>query len=118
MEKRMGKIKDAIIKRLGGHTEEEWKNRLLAPPRYEVVTQFDVETLCAHVKCARFEADALGHEPISEIAKSRIIRVLAQNLENYVEFETCVPMPPNFDYEMAGKLRVVRPQTGKVKKYG
>lgn len=114
----MGKIKDAIIKKLGGHTEEEWRNRFLAPPRYEVVTQFDVETLCAHAKCSRFEADALGREPISEIAKSRIIRVLSQNLENYVEFEMCVPMPPNFDYEMAGKLRVVIPQTGKVKKHG
>ena len=73
----MGKIKDAIIKRLGGHTEEEWKNRLLAPPRYEVVTPVDVETIWAHVKFSRYEVDMLGSREAAGFAKKQLLDEIA-----------------------------------------
>lgn len=114
----MGKIKDAIIKRLGGHTEEEWKNRLLAPPRYEVVTQFDVETIGAHVKFFRYEVDMLGSRKASEIAKKQLISKISGCLEPYVEVKEVVPTPPYFDLEMVAELRVVNPKVGRLKTYG
>ena len=114
----MGKIKDAIIKRLGGHTEEEWRNRFLAPPRYGVVTQFDVETIGAQVTFARYEADMLGSLEASEIAKKQLISQIAGCLAPYVEVKEVAPKPPYFNFEMVATLRVVNPQTGVVKTSG
>lgn len=111
----MGKIKNAIIKRLGGHTEEEWKDRWLAPPKYEVVTQFDVETILAHVKFSRYEVGMLGSREASGFAKKHLIDEIARCIEPYVEVKEVAPTPPYFDLEMAAKLRVVKPKVGSVK---
>lgn len=114
----MGKIKDAIIKKLGGHTEEEWKRRLFDPPRYGVVTQFDVETIGAHVKFSRYEVDMLGSREVSGFAKKQLIDEIAGYLEPYVEVKEVAPTPPYFDFEMVAELRVVKPKVGRVKIYG
>lgn len=114
----MGKIKDAIIKRLGGHTEEEWRNRFLAPPRYKFVAQFDVETIVAHVKFSRHDVDLIGSREASGFAKNDLINEIAGRIEPYVEVKEVVPKPPYFNFEMVATLRVVNPQTGVVKTYG
>lgn len=111
----MGKIKDAIIKRLGGHTEEEWNERWLAPPKYEVVTPADVETIWAHVKFPRYEVGMLGSREASGLAKKQLISEIAGCLEPYVEVKEVAPTPPYFDLEMVAELRVVNPKAGCVK---
>lgn len=113
MEETMGKIKDAIIKRLGGHTEKEWFSALAPAPVVKTVT--NVDTIFTHVSRPRYEVDMMGFLDMTTFAKKQLICEIAKCIEPYVEFKIVKERPPRFDFEMAAKLWVVIPPEGRYK---
>lgn len=111
----MGKIKDAVIKKLGGHTSKEWDRamgvRLQMP---KMVTALNLETIAAEMHISREQCEFLDSTTIERIIKSEAKRRIANELEPFVEFTEFDPRPPCFDKVVIAKLRVLRPEEGGV----
>lgn len=109
----MGKIKDAIIKKLGGHTRDEME--IIRREKMAVITQFDIQTLHADICIHRDEVGTPRFGQVKEHAKKALIMRFAEGLEPYVEIKDREPKPPNFYFGMVGTLRVISPETWKEK---
>lgn len=114
----MGKIKDSIIKKLGGYTRKEWDRFLgIQCPAPKRITTLDLETLVGHFGFALDEWDCLGASKGESIAKTMLLQGIARQLAPFVEFTVLEPKPPRFTVEVIAKVQVLRPENGGVLQY-
>ena len=115
----MGKIKDAVIKKLGGHTSKEWDRamgvRFQMP---KMVTELNLETIAAEMHISRGQCEFLGSGTVERIIKSEAKRRIADELEPFVEFTVLDSRSPRFDKVVIAKLRVLRQEEGGVIRHG
>lgn len=109
----MGKIKDSIIKKLGGYTRKEWDRFLgIQCPAPKQITALDLETIVGRFSFAAEEWECLGAERRRDIAENMLLRSMCEHLEPYTEFTVLTPKPPRFSVEVVAKVRVLRQEHG------
>lgn len=86
---KMKKLKDLIIKELGGYTESDLFQEVSCKP--QVISPFDFETLSFSSSISLDEFEALGEERLTKMMKKYLIQELAFGIEPHVKFDVIKP---------------------------
>lgn len=114
----MGKIKDRIIKALGGHTAEDWDRFMgVRLPVPKPITTLDLATIVAQLKFTPEEWDCLGPARCEDLVKNRLLCGMSSQLGPFVEITVTEPKPPHFSFDVVARVRVLRPENGGVFRY-
>lgn len=109
----MGKIKDAIIKKMGGYTEAEWFRCVSVQERlFRNTKALDLCTMRATMRMDRFEWEHFDNMTRERIVKSQIKRILVDQLDPFVEYTVRELEPPYNCMIVMAKLQAMRPETG------
>lgn len=112
----MGRIKNFIVKSMGGHTKEEWDNFMAVCCRQQVqaVATYDLDTIRAAVEADRNLWFGLPNDLREKRIKQQISNALANELDKYVEYTVMKPEHPYGNFIVSAKLTVLLPKVGGV----
>lgn len=112
----ISKIKDALIKKLGGYTEHDmFEERMITFHEPKIVTQFQLAQVFGSVKSYVFRFEGMSEEEKEKIIKDELFHQIANQIRPFIEYQVGVPEPPTYEVVTArARLRVMQPEEGDV----
>ena len=106
----MGKLKDYIIKKLGGYTAEEYKSAAsVRAPKIQEITRLDLVDVKAETAISRVDAELMDKEFAEMLMKANLLQQITKEIEPFVQLTLWYP--GSFDGFIAeAKLQVLRPK--------
>lgn len=106
----MGKLKDYIIKKLGGYTAKEYKSVAdIGTPKIWENTRLDLVDIKAETAISRFDAKHMDKEFSEMLIKAGLMQQITKEIEPFVQFTFW--NPGTLDGFIAeAKLQVLRPR--------
>lgn len=106
----MGKLKDYIIKKMGGYTAKEYEgvaNIRLPEPRE--ITRLDLVYVKSRMQVTRIDVERMGASTYERLLKVELIQRLMSEVEPIVKFTIREQTPGRGIYNAEAELQVVRP---------
>lgn len=106
----MGKLKDYIIKKLGGYTADEYKSATsVRAPNIHEITRLELVDVKAETEISRGDYEQMDEELSARLVKARLMQQLEKEVEPFVKFVLWKPGPFN-GFIAEAKLQVLRPR--------
>lgn len=112
-------IKNFIIKKLGGYTEEDWDNFLKTRPLMpKFVTNLDLSTLRTRISFTKEEWDFLSSPEREDMLKATLLREISKHLDPFIQFTIYKSPVEESNTDVIAILQALRPKDGGVLHYG
>ena len=113
----ISKIKDALIKKLGGYTEQE----MIEDRRFHfretkiATTHLQLAQINGRMKFTELELKYIPEDQRERWIKDQLLHRICQQIGPYIEYQVGATEPPPYEVRtVRARLRVVQPENGAV----
>lgn len=106
----MGKLKNYIIKKLGGYTLKEYEGVAnIQRPKLGDISRMELVYVKAKAQVDRLDIERIGASTCERLLKVDLVQKLMCEIEPIVQFTIWEPKPGETGYTAVAELQVARP---------